>query len=94
MVNQPIRLKIKKQPPPSKRISFHAKKLKITDAKIEKLGKDAKEFTIARINHLPTMGQVRLHTKEMLFPGEYQITLTVKGDPAEDLKVLSQSQPS
>ncbi len=61
---------------PSKRLTFHQKGLKIISAKITRKDKRGEqEFTVARINHLPTFQQVRLHTNETLFPGIYEITV-------------------
>ncbi len=71
-----------KLPPPSKRITLHQKGLKITDAQIIRHDKKGDHvFTIARINHLPTFEQVRLHTKETLFPGHYEIIINFSPKP-------------
>lgn len=75
----------KKMPPPSKRITLHQKGLKITGAQIVRRDKKGdQQFSVARINHLPTFQQVRLHTKETLFPGYYEIL--VNFTPQPDLK--------
>lgn len=74
-----------KLPPPSKRITLHQKGLKITEAQVVRRDKKGdQQFKVARINHLPTFQQVRLHTKETLFPGYYEITLNFS--PKHDLK--------
>lgn len=66
----------RKMPPPNKRITFHQKGLKIISAKIiRKDKKGPQEYEIKRINHLPTFEEVRLHTKELLYPGDYEIVL-------------------
>lgn len=71
-----------KLPPPSKRITLHQKGLKITGAQIIRHDKKGdRVFTIARINHLPTFEQVRLHTKETLFPGHYEIIINFSPKP-------------
>ena len=78
----------KKLPPPSKRITLHQKGIKIVNAKITRLDKrGANDYEIVRINHLPTFEQVRLHTKEIMYPGPYQIELEYKLTP-EKLKAL------
>lgn len=77
----------KKMPPPSRRITFHQKGLKIISAKITRLDKKGPiEYEIIRINHLPTFEQVRLHTSETLFPGDYKIVMqfTAKHEPKPD----------
>ncbi len=68
---------------PSKRLSFHQKGLKVKDAQITYHGKSGGvEHEIARINHLPTFQEVRLHTKSTLFPGRYEVVITYSG-PSE-----------
>ncbi len=75
----------KKIGPPSKRISLHQKGLKITGAQISRQDKrGVQDFSVVRINHLPTSEQVRLHTKETLFPGYYEISLNFL--PKHDFK--------
>lgn len=62
---------------PSKRITLHQHKLKITSATITKSDKKGvQEHAVQRIHHHGTFNEVRLHTKEMLYPGEYTLTLT------------------
>src|SRR3990167_10548831 len=78
-----------KLPPPSKRISLHQKGLKIISAKIVRVDKRGpKEYEVIRINHLPTIQQVRLHSKELQYPGNYQITLHYRLDQ-QKIKQLS-----
>ena len=78
-----------KLPPPSKRISLHQKGLKIISAKIVRVDKRGpKEYEVIRINHLPTIQQVRLHCKELQYPGNYQITLHYRLDQ-QKIKQLS-----
>ena len=89
-----VRIFGNKTSPPAKRITLHQKALKITDAKIVRHDKKGdQEFDVVRINRLPTMQQVRLHTKETLFPGHYEITISFKGDPQATLNWLNQSLP-
>lgn len=87
----------KKLPPPSKRIMFHQVGLKITSAKITRLDKKgATEHDVARVNHLPTFQQVRLHSANMLYPGQYIIELSFQLDPQKikALKNLGDKKPS
>lgn len=71
----------KKLRPPSRRLIFHQKGLKINSAKITAYTKKGEQsIDIARINHHRKFEQVRLHTKETLYPGRYMVTMqfTVK----------------
>src|SRR3712207_2797164 len=66
---------------PSQRLTFHAKFIKVTAAKI--LFRDKKgerEIEVARINHHKSFDEVRLHTEDMLYPGEYTVTLDYQGN--------------
>ena len=86
-----------KLPPPSQRISLHQKGLKIIKAEIVRADKRGpKEYEVIRINHLPTIQQVRLHTKELLYPGRYQIVLNYKLSPdkVKQLSELGDNKPN
>lgn len=81
---------------PSKRISLHQKALKITAAKIVRNDKKGStEQEILRINYLPTIQQVRLHTASLLYPGSYSIELDYKLEPKklQALKALGDKKP-
>lgn len=61
---------------PSQRLTFHAKDLNVTDASI--IFKDKKgdrEITVSRINKQKSFHEVRLHTDDLLYPGQYVVTL-------------------
>ena len=61
---------------PSKRITLHQHGLKLTHASIVKLDKkNDHELTVVRINNQKSLQEVRLHTEEMVYPGEYVLTL-------------------
>ena len=65
---------------PSERITFHQKDLKITVAKVIKHDKKGdQELAVARINNQDTLNEVRIHTEDKVFPGEYAITLNFEG---------------
>lgn len=78
---------------PSQRLTFHAKDLKITKAALHKINKkgsntDGTEIIVDRINTHKTYDEVRLHSKTMLYPGEYHIVLEFNGlitDPMNGL---------
>lgn len=73
-------IKGKKVGPPSKRIVFHEKELKISTARITKHEKSkTTEFPIERINLLKSADEVRLHSSQMLYAGEYTIELEFNG---------------
>ncbi len=66
---------------PSKRLTFHQKDLVITKATATKHDKKGtqQEVNLERINTHQTYNEVRLHASEMLYPGEYTITLEFSG---------------
>src|SRR5689334_12619592 len=65
---------------PSKRLTFHQKFLTITAANIiAKDKKGTREIKVSRINHQRSLNEVRLHSDEMLYPGDYTVTLEYKG---------------
>ncbi len=65
---------------PSHRITLHQKNLKILQAEIFKLNKDGLvHLDVERINHLATFEEVRLHTKEMIYPGTYRLKINYSG---------------
>lgn len=65
---------------PSSRIVLHQKDLKITKATITKHDKQGShEVTADRINHHNSFEEVRIHTTELLYPGNYDITLSFEG---------------
>ena len=65
---------------PSQRLTFHQKELKITSAKVVKHDKKGDhELPVNRINNHDSFDEVRLHTTEMAYPGQYQVTLEFEG---------------
>ncbi len=70
----------KKTGRPSQRLTFHQKELKITSAKVVKHDKKGdKELPVKRINNQNGLDEVRLHTDEMVYPGEYTVTMEFEG---------------
>ncbi len=62
---------------PSQRLTFHAKDLTVTRASVvlsDKRG-ETTDITIERINHHKSFNEVRLHSPDLLYPGEYTVTL-------------------
>lgn len=65
---------------PSQRITFHQKGLKITSAKIIKHDKRGdEEIAISRINTHKSYDEVRLHSAQMIYPGNYTVELEFSG---------------
>jgi len=65
---------------PSQRLTFHQNDLTITEAKIVKRDKKGEhDVTVKRISHHNGFNEVRLHTDEMLYPGNYTVTMAYKG---------------
>ncbi len=65
---------------PAERLTFHQKELKITKAYIVKHDKKGDQpIELARINNQNSFDEVRLHASEMIYPGEYTITMEFTG---------------
>lgn len=66
---------------PSQRLTFHQVGLTVTDAHITKHDKKGDhELAVDRINNHNSLEEVRLHTTEMLYPGQYTIRLEFSGN--------------
>ena len=75
-----VMIRGKKTGRPSERLTFHQKELKITAATITKHDKKGDQLhEIARINNQDSFDEVRLHASEMLYPGEYTVTMDFEG---------------
>lgn len=71
---------------PSQRLTFHQKGLKIKSAAIVKNDKRGDvEIEVVRINHHAAMNEVRLHTKTMLYPGQYTVRMSFEGAITKNL---------
>lgn len=65
---------------PSQRLTFHQHGLKISEATITKHDKKGNQvYTLSRISHHKSFDEVRLHTEELLYPGEYTVTMQYSG---------------
>jgi aminopeptidase N len=59
---------------------LHQKDLKITSAKIVKHDKKGDQaLAVERINNQNGLNEVRIHTKDKVFPGDYSVTLEFEG---------------
>ncbi|MCA9325314.1 M1 family metallopeptidase [Candidatus Saccharibacteria bacterium] len=76
-----VQISGKKTGRPSQRITMHQKGLDVTSARIVKHDKKQGEaaITVARINTQKSYDEVRLHTDEKLFPGEYDVIMDFSG---------------
>jgi aminopeptidase N len=73
--------------PPSHRLTFHQQYLKISSATITRHHKLLKQsMTIDRINHHKSFNEVRLHTREQLYGGNYRVIMNFSGLINDDIK--------
>lgn len=65
---------------PSQRITLHQNGLSIDSATITRRDKKGeREIPVSRINCHKSLQEVRLHTDELLYPGEYELYVTFHG---------------
>ncbi len=70
----------KKVGPPSQRITFHQKGLTITKAKLTRHDRTAdKEIKVSRLNTHEKMDELRLHTSQKIFAGNYSVEISFRG---------------
>lgn len=71
---------------PSQRLTFHQNGLTITSAHATYRGKkDSRDITIDRINTQQKLNEVRLHSPDMLYPGEYVVVMKFRGKITEQM---------
>jgi len=76
-----VTIKGKKVGRPSQRITLHGKDLKVTAATLTKHDKKGDEsIELSRINVQKSYDEIRLHSEQMIYPGEYTISLDFEGD--------------
>ena len=76
-----VTIKGKKVGRPAQRITVHQKDLKITKATLVKHDKKGDQpVKVTRINNQNTFDEVRLHASNMIYPGEYTLTLEFEGE--------------
>lgn len=79
----------KKSGRPSQRLTFHQQSLSITKTHVIKHDKTGDhDIAVDRINHHKSFDEVRLHTKEMLYPGNYTIRLEFNGKITRNMNGL------
>jgi len=65
---------------PSQRITLHGKDLKVGSAKVIKHDKKGEqEIEISRVNLQKSYDEIRLHSAQMIYPGEYTISVEFSG---------------
>jgi len=72
---------------PSKRITLHSKGLKIQSAQIIKHDKNGDQtIEISRINLQKSYDEVRLHTDQLLYPGNYTVKVDFEGSITRNME--------
>lgn len=75
-----VTLEGKKVGRPSQRITFHQKNLKVISARIVKHDKKGDiELPVVRINKQDSFQEVRLHSSQMVYPGDYTVEMDFEG---------------
>jgi aminopeptidase N len=75
-----VTIDLKKTGRPSQRLTFHQVGLKIDHATVTKHDKQGShELTVTRINNQNSLHEVRLHTSDMVYAGDYQIQMSFSG---------------
>jgi aminopeptidase N len=75
-----VTVRLKKTGRPSQRLTFHQHGLTVESARIIRSDKKGRrELPVARINNQNSLDEVRLHTNEMVYSGEYEIHMTFRG---------------
>ena len=82
-------VKGKKVGRPSQRITFHQKGLSISTATLTKHDKNGdEEITLDRTNKHETLHELRLHSKSMLYPGNYTAKISFEGKITDNMHGL------
>src|SRR5258708_2856613 len=75
-----VRVALKKTGRTRQRITFHQHGLKITSATITRRDKKGdRELLVTRINNQDSMDEVRLHTSDMVYSGDYIVEMHFSG---------------
>ena len=75
-----VTVTLKKTGRPSRRLTFHQHDLVIDNAKIIKRDKkESRELRLLRINTQESLTEVRLHTDEAVYAGDYEVTMAFHG---------------
>ena len=75
-----VEIRLRKTSRPSLRLTIHQDGLKITAARIKRLDKrGVHEYNVVRINHHNSLQEVRLHTDQLLYGGDYTVHMIFNG---------------
>src|SRR5579884_852440 len=75
-----VTIRLHKTGRPSQRLTFHQRGLTITKATITKHDKKgSQQLTVSRINNQQSLQEVRLHTQELVYSGDYEVQLHFHG---------------
>lgn len=75
-----VTIRGKKASRPSQRLTFHQNGLRVTNAiVVNHTKKGDLEVPISRINHHKSLHEVRLHSDQTLYPGDYTVTMQFEG---------------
>lgn len=84
-----VTVRLKKTGRPSQRLTFHQHGLKVESAQIIRRDKKGeRELPVTRINNQDTLDEVRLHTMDMLYSGEYEVRMRFSGMITRDMTGL------
>lgn len=84
-----VTIRLRKTGRPGQRLTFHQHGLKIASARIIRHDKKgARELPLRRINNQNTLDEVRLHTDELLYSGEYEVFMQFSGTITRDMTGL------
>lgn len=74
---------------PSRRITLHAKGLKVVDVKLTKISKESSsKVEIERTNIHSRFDELRIHSESLIYPGDYQVEITTKGEITKPMQGL------
>lgn len=82
-----VRITGKKTSRPSKRLTFHANGVKVTSVNVQKRDKKGHDTVvpIERVNHHRTLQEVRLHSSQMIYPGDYIVEMQFRSPITEGM---------
>lgn len=84
-----VTVRLKKTGRPSQRLTFHQRELKVEQAEIIKHDKKGQHAVpVVRINNQDTLDEVRLHTDDMLYAGEYEVRMRFSGQISRSMTGL------
>lgn len=87
--NGTVKIKGRKIGRPSQRITLHAKDLTITKIDLVRSDKTgSRKIIVSRMVEHKSYDELRIHTEELLYPGEYQISIEFRGQITKPMNGL------